>query len=82
MNKTALTSIVLVVVFVGIVVSGFLVFQEKKTPSSENKKTIQQEEPSEDVVSPIEPTEPRAQSIQTPRPETQPELKTQSIQTK
>ena len=83
MNQRGFASLVIIVIILVISagVGGFLVFQEKKTPSSENKKTVQQEEPSEDVVSPIEPTPPPAQFIQTPKPETQPELKPQSIQT-
>jgi hypothetical protein len=60
-------------------VGGLLLFQEKKISPSENKKTAQQEVPSEDVASPVEPISPPAQSTQSSKPKTQLELKPKSV---
>ena len=58
--------------------SGFLILREKKIPSSENEKTVRQEVPSEDMTSPIEPTQSPLQSMQPPRSEIRQELKPKS----
>ncbi|MDP3725716.1 MAG: hypothetical protein Q8R36_00790 [bacterium] len=70
--------IVIVTLVIGAGVGGFLVLREKKIPSFENEKTVQQEVPLEDIASPIEPTPSPVQSIQPPSPKTQPEPKPKS----
>jgi hypothetical protein len=61
-SQIILLSVVAVVILAG--VGWFLLFSEKNIPPSENEKTVQQEEPSEDVASPVEPILPRAQSVE------------------
>lgn len=77
-SQIILLGIVAVLILIG--AGGFLVLQEKKVPSYETEKSVRQEELSEDMTSPTEPSSP-AQSIQPPRSETQPELKPKSSQT-
>jgi len=61
--------IVIATLVIGAGVGGFLVFREKKIPSSEKV---------EDVANPIKPTQSPTQSIQTSNPKTQSELKPKS----
>ena len=70
--------IVIATLVIGAGVSGFLVFREKRMPSSENEKTARQEVSFEDTTSPIEPIPSPTPSIQPPSPKPQPELKLKS----